>query len=136
MLVPPVNGWSNPTLLGRCSSEGPSWSPPLVLCVREAGCPSRGLLLRLGRRFARQATAAQLVAQLQVVTGHPGVYMMYPGPAANGVVMVGAPVGAPLGLGGGSALGGVAPLFGPAAALDPGLGPDLGLGPAGRVAGV
>ena len=44
--------------------------------------------------------------------------------------MGGPSVGAPLGLGGGSALGGVAPLLGPA--LDPGLGPDLGLGPAGH----
>ena len=75
-----------------------------------------------------------LVAQLQVVTGRQGVYMMYPGPAANGVVMRGGPVGAPLGMGGGPALGGVDSLLGPA--LDPGLGPDLGLGPAGRVVGV
>ena len=71
------------------------------------------------------------MAQLHVVTGRPGVYMMYPGPAANGVVMGGLSVGAPLG--GESALGhGVAPLLGPA--LDPGLVPDLGPGPAGRVA--
>ena len=35
----------------------------------------------------RQATAALLVAQLQVVTGRPGVYMMYPDPAANEVVV-------------------------------------------------
>ena len=71
------------------------------------------------------------------VTGRSGVYMMYPGPAGKRV-RGGPPVqvGAPLGLGGGSALpvGGVAPLLGPA--LDPGLGPHLGLGPAGRVVGV
>ena len=57
--------------------------------------------------------------------------MMYPGPAVNGVVVGGAPVGAPLGMGGGRALGGVDLLLGPA--LDPGLGPDLRLLPAGRV---
>ena len=59
--------------------------------------------------------------------------MMYPGPAVNGVVVGGQPVGAPLGLGGGPALGGVDLLLGPA--LDPGLGPDLGLVPAGRMVG-
>ena len=42
-------------------------------------------------------TAALLVAQLQVVTGRPGGYMMYPGPAANGVVVGGPPVGLPWG---------------------------------------
>ena len=82
----------------------------------------------------RQATVVLLVAQLQVVTGLPGVYMMYPAPAANGVVVWGLSVGAPLGMGGGPALGGVDPVLGPV--LDPGLGPDLGLGPAGWVVGV
>ena len=70
------------------------------------GVASLGAAALVGQALseaARQATAAQLVAQLQVVTGRPGVYMMYPGPAANGFVMGGPPVGAPLGLGGGSA---------------------------------
>ena len=60
--------------------------------------------------------------------------MMYPGPAANGVVVGGQPVGAPLGMGGGPALSGVDLLLG--LTLDPGLGPGLGLGPAGWVVGV
>ena len=59
------------------------------------------------------------MAQLQVVTGRQGVYMMYPGPAVNEVIVGGQSVGAPLGMGGGPALGGVDPLLGPA--LDPGL---------------
>ena len=37
----------------------------------------------------KQANAGLLMAQLQVVTGRQGVYMMYPGPAANGVVVGG-----------------------------------------------
>ena len=47
--------------------------------------------------------------------------------------MGGAPVGVPLGMGGGPALGGVDLLLGPT--LDPGLGPYLGLGPASQVVG-
>ena len=83
------------------------------------GVASLGAAAPVGQALseaAKQASAAQLVAQLQVLTGRPGVYMMYPGPAANGVVMGGPQVGAPLGL--------------------VGLHWDLGLGPAGRVAGV
>ena len=73
------------------------------------GVASLGAAAPVGQALSEavnQATVAQLVAQLQVVTGRQGVYMMYPGPAANGVIMGGPPVGAPLGLGGESALGG------------------------------
>ena len=119
---------------GRCVQRGASLGSSVSV---GRGVASLGAAAPVGQEpseAVRQATAALLVAQLQVVTGRPGVYMMYPGPAANGVVVGGPPVGAPLGMGGGPALGGVDPLLGPA--LDPGLGPDLGLGPAGRVVGV
>ena len=122
---------------GRCVQRGAMMGSPRSSVSVGRGVASLGAAAPVGQALseaAKQATAAQPVAQLQVVTGRPGVYMMYPGPAANAVVMGEPPVGAPLGLGGESALGGVAPLLGPA--LDPGLGPDLGLGPAGRVAGV
>ena len=122
--------------LGRCVQRGAMMGPPLSSVSVGRGVASLGAAAPVGQALsdaAKQATAAQLVAQLKVVTGRQGVYMMYPGPAANGVVMGGPPIGAPLGLGGESALGGVALLLGPA--VDPGLGPDLGLGPAGRVGG-
>ena len=102
------------------------------------------LLLQLGRPRCcrRQATAARLVAQLQVVKGSSGVYMMYPGPAANGFIMGVGGGGHQFGIlwcwvvalvTGGSALGGAMQLLSPA--LDPRLVPNLGLGAAIRVAG-
>ena len=96
---------------GRCAQRGDSLGSPRSSVSVGRGVASLGAAALVGQALseaARQATAAQLVAQLQVVTGRPGVYMMYPGPAANGVVMGGPLVEAPLGLGGESALGGVA----------------------------
>jgi hypothetical protein len=119
---------------GRCVQRGASLGSSVSVGLGVASLGAAALVGQAPSEAVRQTTAGLLVAQLQVVTGRPGVYMMYPGPAANGVVVGGPPVGAPLGMGGGSALGGVDSLLGPA--LDPGLGPDLGLGPAGRVVGV
>ena len=53
------------------------------------GVTSMGAAAPVGQapsEAVRQATVALLVAQLQVVTGQQSVYMMYPGPAVNGVV--------------------------------------------------
>ena len=78
---------------GRCVQRGASLGSSVSV---GRGVASLGAAAPVGQapsEAVRQATAAQLVAQLQVVTGRPGVYMMYPGPAANGVVMGGPPVG-------------------------------------------
>ena len=111
---------------GRCVQRGASLGSSVSA---GRGVASLGAVAPVGQapsEAVRQATAALLVAQLQVVTGRPGVYMMYSGPAANGVVVGGPPVGAPLGMGGGSALGGVDPLWVPRWIQS--LGPIWGLG--------
>ena len=119
---------------GRCVQRGASLGSSVSVGRDVTSLGAAAPVGQAPSEAVRRTTAALLVAQLQLVTGRPGVYMMYPGPAANGVVVGGPPVGDPLGMGGGPALGGVDPLLGPA--LDTGLGPDLGLWPAGRVVGV